>query len=195
MKTNEVNKENVKALAKLGVDSKDIANIYLEITEEGKDIPKDVFIDDLTNMMKFFQTRNNNINDQTKEAIYKEDIIEMVKKNNKIFKSGTKENIKPICEKIDSYYFMNPGYTNILIKKNPNIFNINNSDLDNYAKLYSEYAIKVGDNIINLFEYAIKQEPKLLENDFENMSSIISKLEASKNSKLFTTDEINKIVE
>ena len=195
MKTNEINNENVKVLAKLGVDSKDIANIYLQITEEGKDISKTEFIDNLTNTMKFFQSRNNEINDENKEAIYKEDIIEMVKNNNKLLKNGIKENIEPICKKIDSYYFMNPGYTNIFIKRNPNIFNIGSNNLDKYSKLYSEYAIKVDNNIVNLFEYAIKQESKLLETDFDNISNKISQLEKDKNSKLFTIDEISKLTD
>ncbi len=195
MKTNEINNENVKVLAKLGVDSKDIANIYLQITEEGKDISKTEFIDNLTNTMKFFQSRNNEINDENKEAIYKEDIIEMVKNNNKLLKNGIKENIEPICKKIDSYYFMNPGYTNIFIKRNPNIFNIGSNNLDKYSKLYSEYAIKVDNNIVNLFEYAIKQESKLLETDFNKISNTISQLEKDKNSKLFTIDEISKLTD
>ena len=195
MKTNEINNENVKVLAKLGVDSKDIANIYLQITEEGKDISKTEFIDNLTNTMKFFQSRNNEINDENKEAIYKEDIIEMVKNNNKLLKNGIKENIEPICKKIDSYYFMNPGYTNIFIKRNPNIFNIGSNNLDTYSKLYSEYAIKVDNNIVNLFEYAIKQESKLLETDFNKISNTISQLEKDKNSKLFTIDEISKLTD
>ena len=195
MKTNEINNENVKVLAKLGVDSKDIANIYLQITEEGKDISKTEFIDNLTNTMKFFQSRNNDINDENKEAIYKEDIIEMVKNNNKLLKNGIKENIEPICKKIDSYYFMNPGYTNIFIKRNPNIFNIGSNNLDKYSKLYSEYAIKVDNNIVNLFEYAIKQDAKLLETDFDNISNKISQLEKDKNSKLFTIEEINKLTD
>ena len=195
MKTNEINNENVKVLAKLGVDSKDIANIYLQITEEGKDISKTEFIDNLTNTMKFFQSRNNDINDENKEAIYKEDIIEMVKNNNKLLKNGIKENIEPICKKIDSYYFMNPGYTNIFIKRNPNIFNVGSNNLDKYSKLYSEYAIKVGNNIVNLFEYAIKQDSKLLETDFDNISNKISQLEKDKNSKLFTIDEISKLTD
>ena len=195
MKTNEINNENVKVLAKLGVDSKDIANIYLQITEEGKDISKTEFIDNLTNTMKFFQSRNNEINDENKEAIYKEDIIEMVKNNNKLLKNGIKENIEPICKKIDSYYFMNPGYTNIFIKRNPNIFNIGSNNLDKYSKLYSEYTIKVDNNIVNLFEYAIKQDAKLLEADLNKISDTISQLEKDKNSKLFTIEEINKLTD
>ena len=195
MKTNEINNENVKVLAKLGVDSKDIANIYLQITEEGKDISKTEFIDNLTNTMKFFQSRNNDINDENKEAIYKEDIIEMVKNNNKLLKNGIKENIEPICKKIDSYYFMNPGYTNIFIKRNPNIFNVGSNNLDKYSKLYSEYAIKVDNNIVNLFEYAIKQDAKLLEADLNKISDRISQLEKDKNSKLFTIEEINKLTD
>ena len=195
MKTNEINNENVKVLAKLGVDSKDIANIYLQITEEGKDISKTEFIDNLTNTMKFFQSRNNDINDENKEAIYKEDIIEMVKNNNKLLKNGIKENIEPIYKKIDSYYFMNAGYTNIFIKRNPNIFNIGSNNLDKYSKLYSEYAIKVDNNIVNLFEYAIKQDAKLLEADLNKISDTISQLEKDKNSKLFTIEEINKLTD
>ena len=195
MKTNEINNENVRALAKLGVDSKDIANIYLQITEEGKDISKVEFIDNLTDTMKFFQSRNNDIKDENKEAIYKEDIIEMVKINNKLLKNGIKENIEPICKKIDGYYFMNPGYTNIFIKRNPNIFNVGSNNLDKYSKLYSEYAIKVDNNIVNLFEYAIKQDAKLLETDFDKISNTISQLEKDKNSKLFTIDEISKLTD
>lgn len=194
METKELNKENIKILAKLGVDSKDIANIYLQITEEGKDISKNTYIDNLTNMIKFFQSRNNDIKDENKEAIFKEDVIDMVKKNNNILKPGIKENIEPICKKIDSYYFMNPGYTNIYIKRNPNIFNLGSTNLDNFAKLFSNYAIKLDDNIVNLFEYAIKQDAKLLETDFNNISNKISQLEESKNSKLFTIDEINSLI-
>ena len=194
METKELNKENIKILAKLGVDSKDIANIYLQITEEGKDISKNTYIDNLTNMIKFFQSRNNDIKDENKEAIFKEDVIDMVKKNNNILKPGIKENIEPICKKIDSYYFMNPGYTNIFIKRNPTIFNLGSTNLDNFAKLFSNYAIKVDNNIVNLFEYAIKQDAKLLETDFNNISNKISQLEESKNSKLFTIDEINSLI-
>ena len=194
METKELNKENIKILAKLGVDSKDIANIYLQITEEGKDISKNTYIDNLTNMIKFFQSRNNDIKDENKEAIFKEDVIDMVKKNNNILKPGIKENIEPICKKIDSYYFMNPGYTNIFIKRNPTIFNLGSTNLDNFAKLFSNYAIKLDDNIVNLFEYAIKQDAKLLETDFNNISNKISQLEESKNSKLFTIDEINSLI-
>ena len=194
METKELNKENIKILAKLGVDSKDIANIYLQIAEEGKDISKNTYIDNLTNMIKFFQSRNNDIKDENKEAIFKEDVIDMVKKNNNILKPGIKENIEPICKKIDSYYFMNPGYTNIFIKRNPTIFNLGSTNLDNFAKLFSNYAIKVDNNIVNLFEYAIKQDAKLLETDFNNISNKISQLEESKNSKLFTIDEINSLI-
>lgn len=194
MKTNEINNENVKVLAKLGVDSKDIANIYLQITEEGKDISKTEFIDNLTDTMKFFQSRNNDIKDENKEAIYKEDILEMVKNNNKLLKNGIKESIEPICKKIDSYYFMNPGYTNIFIKRNPNIFNIGSNNLDKYSKFLSEYAIKVNNNIVNLFEYSIKQKPELLQENFEDISNKTIQIEQSKNSKLFTVDDINNII-
>lgn len=194
MKTNEINNENVKVLAKLGVDSKDIANIYLQITEKGKDISKTEFIDNLTDTMKFFQSRNNDIKDENKEAIYKEDIIEMVKNNNKLLKNGIKESIEPICKKIDSYYFMNPGYTNIFIKRNPNIFNIGSNNLDKYSKFLSEYAIKVNNNIVNLFEYSIKQKPELLQENFKDISNKTIQIEQSKNSKLFTVDDINNII-
>ena len=94
----------------------------------------------------------------------------------------------------DSYYFMNPGYTNIFIKRNPNIFNIGSNNLDKYSKFLSEYAIKVNNNIVNLFEYSIKQKPELLQENFEDISNKTIQIEQSKNSKLFTVDDINNII-
>ena len=38
METNEINQENVKTLVKLGIDVKDIANIYVVVTQKGQDI-------------------------------------------------------------------------------------------------------------------------------------------------------------
>ena len=89
---------------------------------------------------------------------------------------------------------MNPGYTNIFIKRNPNIFNIGSNNLDKYSKFLSEYAIKVNNNIVNLFEYSIKQKPELLQENFEDISNKTIQIEQSKNSKLFTVDDINNII-
>ena len=191
METKEVKNEDIKVLAQLGVDAKDIANIYLQVAQKGKDIPKATYINKLTEMMKFFQTRNRNIENEETEAIFKEDILNMVKKNYKLVELDINKNIKPICQKIDGYYFMKPGYTNKLIKNNPNIFNISSEQLESYSKLLSNYAINLDSNTTNLLEYVIKQKSDLLENDFENVSEKINKLEENKNSKLFTTEEIN----
>ena len=129
METNEINQENVKALVKLGIDVKDIANIYVVVTQKGQDISKQKFIENLTQILKYFQTRNQDINDETQEAIYKEDVIHMIQKNKKLIALDINKKIKPICQTLDSYYFMTASDTNKLIKKNPNIFNISLLDL------------------------------------------------------------------
>ena len=84
METNGINQENVKALVKLGIDIKDIANIYVVVTQKGQDISKQKFIENLTQILKYFQTRNQAISDETQEAIYKEDVIGMIQKNKKL---------------------------------------------------------------------------------------------------------------
>lgn len=193
METKDVNKLNIKVLAKLGVDSKDIAKIYLEITEKGKDISKDTYINNLTEMLKFFQTRNNNINNSNDEAIYKDDVLKMIKANKKLVGLDIDKKIKPICQKIDSYYFMNPGYTNKLIKRNPKIFNINNLDLEIYSIVLSNFAIKIDGQVINLLEYIIKQKSEFLENDVQKIYGRIMYLSNNKDSKLFTKEEIDEI--
>ena len=70
METKEINQENIKTLVKLGVDTNDIANVYLNITEKGAEISKDAYINNLTEKLKFFQTRNNDIEDD-RNAIVK----------------------------------------------------------------------------------------------------------------------------
>ena len=193
METNEINQENVKALAKLGVDTNDIANVYLNITEKGADIAKDTYINNLTEMLKFFQSRNNNISDENTEAIYKEDVLKMVEKNKKLVGLDINKKIKPICEKIDGYYFMNQGYTNKLIKSNPKIFNINKVDLEIYATVLSDFGINVDGQTINLYEYIIKQNSEFLANDVQKVFQRIMYIRDTKNSKLITKDELQWI--
>ena len=53
METKEISQENVKTLVKLGVDTKDIADIYVNITQKGADISKDTYINNLTEKLKF----------------------------------------------------------------------------------------------------------------------------------------------
>ena len=161
METKEINKDNIKTLAKLGVNAEDIANIYLHVAEEGKDIPKDVYINNLTEMLKFFQSRNSGIENETDEAIYKENVLEMIKNNPKLVGLDINKKIKPVCNKLDSYYFMKPGYTNKVIKNNPNIFN---SNLNDYSNVFSQYAIKTDGQTVNLFEYILKRESNILNN-------------------------------
>ena len=38
MNTNEIKEENVKTIVKLGIDVKDIADIYLKVASKGHDI-------------------------------------------------------------------------------------------------------------------------------------------------------------
>jgi len=192
METKEISQENIKTLVKLGIDTKDIANIYMTITEKGADISKDTYINNLTEKLKFFQTRNKDIEDEEK-AILKEDVLNMIKNNKNLIGIDIDKKIKPICEKIDSYYFMNSGYTNNLIKNNPKIFNIKNVDLETYATVLSNFAIKVNGETINLFEYIIKQKSDFLQNDIQKVFGRIMYVKDSKKSKLFTKEEIDAI--
>ena len=192
MGTKEINQENIKTLVKLGIDTKDIADIYLTITQKGADISKDTYINNLTEKLKFFQTRNKNIEDNEK-AIFKEDVLNMIKINKNLIGLDINKKIKPICEKIDSYYFMDVGSTNNLIKNNPKILNISNVDLEIYATILADFAVKIEDEIINLFEYIIKKQSDFLENDVQNVFGRIMYIKDNKKSKLFETEELDVI--
>ena len=125
MDTKEISQENVKTLVKLGIDTNDIAEVYLSITKRGADISKDTYINNLTEKLKFFQARNNNIVDEQEDKIIlKEDVLNMIKRNKDLVIMDIDKKIKPLCDKLDSYYFMNTGFTNSVIKSNPKIFNV-----------------------------------------------------------------------
>lgn len=187
------NQENVKALVKLGIDTEDIAKVYLNITEKGADISKEAYINNLTEILKFFQTRNNNIENEENEAIFKEDVLNMLKKNKDLIGMNIDKKIKPMCEKIDSYYFMNSGYTNNLIKNNPKIFNISNINLEVFSTFLSDFAVKIDTQTVNLFEYIIKQESYFLQNDIQKVFGRMMYIKDNKKSKLFTKEEIDLI--
>ena len=193
METKEINQDNVIALSKLGVDATDIANVYLNITEKGADIPKETYISNLTEMLKFFQTRNNNIQDTTNEAIYKEDVLNMVKMNKKLVGLDIEKKIKPVCEKLDSYYFMNPGYTNKLIKKDPRIFNVSKVDLEIYSIILSNFAVNIDGQPVNFLEYVVKQDTTLLENDVQKIFGRLMYLKNTKNSNVFTMEDVTEL--
>lgn len=187
------NQENVKALVKLGIDTNDIAKVYLNITEKGADISKESYINNLTEIFKFFQTRNNNIENEGNEAIFKEDVLNMLKKNKDLIGISIDKKLKPMCEKIDSYYFMNSGYTNNLIKNNPKIFNISNIKLETYSTLLSNFAVKLDTQTVNLFEYIIKEKSNFLQNDIQKVFGRIMYIKDNKGSKLFTKEEVDLI--
>lgn len=192
METKEKNQESIRTLVKLGVDTKDIADVYLNITERGTEISKEIYINNLTEILKFFQTRNNKIEDE-ETAIFKEDVLNMIKNNKNLIGMNIDKKIKPICEKIDSYYFMNSGYTNNIIKNNSKIFDIKNIDLEIYATVLSDFAIKIDGETINLFEYIIKKQSDFLENDVQKVFGRMMYIKNSKKSKLFTKEEIDVI--
>lgn len=193
METNEINQDNIKTLVKLGIKVNDIANIYLNVTKKGQDISKQQFIQNLTKMLKFFQTRNKEINAESQEAIYKEDVINMIKKNKKLISLDIDKKIKPTCQTIDSYYFMTASDTNKLIKKNPNIFNVNKIDLEIYAAILSCFAIKIENTIVNLFEYIIKQHSELLNHDIQEVFQRLCYIQETSNSSLVTLEDISNL--
>lgn len=193
METNEMNQENIKTLVKLGIEVNDIANIYLNVTQKGQDISKQEFIQNLTKILKFFQTRNKEINVENQEAIYKEDVINMIKKNKKLISLDIDKKIKPTCQTIDSYYFMTASDTNKLIKKNLNIFNVNKLDLEIYATILSCFAIKIENTIVNLFEYIIKQHSELLNHDIQEVFQRLCYIQENSNSSLVTLEDISNL--
>lgn len=193
METNEMNQENIKTLVKLGIEVNDIANIYLNVTQKGQDISKQEFIQNLTKILKFFQTRNKEINVENQEVIYKEDVINMIKKNKKLISLDIDKKIKPTCQTIDSYYFMTASDTNKLIKKNPNIFNVNKLDLEIYAAILSCFAIKIENTIVNLFEYIIKQHSELLNHDIQEVFQRLCYIQENSNSSLVTLEDISNL--
>lgn len=192
METKEIKEENIKTLVKLGIDTNDIADLYLNIAKKGAEISKDTYINNLTGILKFFQTRNNDIEDED-TAIFKEDVLNMIKNNKNLIAMDIDKKIKPVCKKIDSYYFMNSGYTNNLIKNNPKIFNLSNVDLEVYSTLLSDFAIKIDNQTVNLFEYVIKQQSDFLENNVQKVFGRMMYVKDNKKSKLFTKEEIDTI--
>ena len=180
MNTNEIKEENVKTIEKLGIDVKDIADIYLKVASKGHDISKQKFIDQLTKNLKYFQTRNNGL-EETQEVIYKDDVLNMLVKNRNMINLDVSKKIKNICDKLDTYYFMSKEETNKVIKNNPKIFNVNLIDLEIYATILPNYAVEIDNNIVNLFEYIIKKQSDLLNQNVHVIYSRLKYLEKRKN--------------
>ena len=192
MSTNDVKEENVKTIVKLGIDVKDIADIYLKVASKGHDISKQKFIEQLTKDLKFFQSRNNGL-EETQEVIYKDDVLNMLMKNRNMINLDIEKRIKNICDKLDSYYFMTKEETNKVIKNNPNIFNVNIVDLEIYATILSNYAVEIDNNIVNLFEYVIKKQSDLLNQNVNIIYSRLRYLENEKNSKKLSEKEVSNL--
>ncbi len=195
MDTKERNKNNITALVKLGIDTSDLANTYLNITEKGKDISKEEYIENLTEVLKYFQTRNSDIkeDDNVENAIFKEDVLDMIKKNKNLIKLDINKKIKPVCEKLDSYYFMNSEYKNNVIKKNPKIFNMSNYDLEAYSTFMSNFVVNIDNEIVNLYEYVLKQKSELLQENPQKVFGRFMYIKDSKNSKMITEEELDVI--
>ena len=192
MNTNEVKEENVKTIVKLGIDVKDIADIYLKVATKGHDIPKQKFIEQLTEIFKFFQSRNKGL-EETQEVIYKDDVLNMIMKNRNMINLNVNKKIKAICEKLDSYYFMTQEETNKLIKNNPKIFNMNMLDLEIYSTVLSNYAVEVDNSIVNLFEYVLKKQNELLSQNVNVIYSRLKYLEEYKGTKKLSLEDVSNL--
>ena len=192
MSTNEIREENIKTIVKLGIDVKDIADVYLKVASKGHDISKQKFIEQLTKNLKFFQSRNNGL-DETQEVIYKDDVLNMLVKNRNMINLDIEKKIKNICSKLDSYYFMTKAETNKVIKNNPNIFNINIVDLEIYATILSNYVVEIDNNIVNLFEYVVKRQSDLLNQNVNDIYSRLRYLVDKKDTKKLCIEEISNL--
>ena len=192
MSTNEVKEENVKTIVKLGIDVKDIADIYLKVATKGHYISKQKFIEQLTEIFKFFQSRNKGL-EETQEVIYKDDVLNMIMKNRNMINLNVNKKIKAICEKLDSYYFMTQEETNKLIKANPKIFNINMLELEIYSTVLSNYAVEVDNGIVNLFEYVLKKQSELLSQNVNVIYSRLKYLEEYKGTKKLSLEDVSNL--
>ena len=101
--------------------------------------------------------------------------------------------IKNICSKLDSYYFMTKAETNKVIKNNPNIFNINIVDLEIYATILSNYVVEIDNNIVNLFEYVVKRQSDLLNQNVNDIYSRLRYLVDKKATKKLCIEEISNL--
>ena len=192
MNTNDVKEENVKTIVKLGIDVKDIADIYLKVASKGRDISKQKFIEQLTENLKFFQSRNNGL-EETQEVIYKDDVLNMLVKNRNMINLDINKRIKNICDKLDSYYFMTKEETNKIIKNNPSIFNVNIIDLEIYATILSNYVVEINGNIVNLFEYVIKKQSDLSNQNVNVIYSRLRYLVDEKSTKKLSVEEASNL--
>ena len=192
MSTNEIKEENVKTIVKLGIDVKDIADIYLKVASKGHDISKQKFIEQLTENLKFFQSRNNGL-EETQEVIYKDDVLNMLMKNRNMTNLDIEKRIKNICDKLDSYYFMTKEETNKVIKNNPKIFNVSIIDLEIYATILPNYAVEIDNNIVNLFEYVVKKQSDLLNQNVHVIYSRLKYLENEKSTKKLDVKEVSNL--
>lgn len=192
MSTNEIKEENVKTIVKLGINVKDIADIYLKVASKGHDISKQKFVEQLTKNLKFFQSRNSGL-DETQEVIYKDDVLNMLVKNRNMINLDIEKKIKNICDKLDSYYFMTKEETNKIIKNNPSIFNVNIIDLEIYATILSNYVVEINGNIVNLFEYVIKKQSDLLNQNVNVIYSRLRYLVDKKSTKKLSVEEASNL--
>lgn len=192
MSTNEIKEENVKTIVKLGINVKDIADIYLKVASKGHDISKQKFVEQLTKNLKFFQSRNSGL-DETQEVIYKDDVLNMLVKNRNMINLDIEKKIKNICDKLDSYYFMTKEETNKIIKNNPSIFNVNIIDLEIYATILSNYVVEINGNIVNLFEYVIKKQSDLLNQNVNVIYSRLRYLVDEKSTKKLSVEEASNL--
>lgn len=192
MSTNEIKEEDIRTIVKLGVNVKDIADIYLRVASKGHDISKQKFIGQLTKKLKFFQSRNNGL-DEKQEVIYKDDVLNMLVKNKNMINFDIEKKIKNICSKLDSYYFMTKAETNKVIKNNPNIFNVNIFDLEIYATILSNYVVEIDNNIVNLFEYVVKRQSDLLNQNVNDIYLRLRYLVDKKATKKLSIEEISNL--
>lgn len=192
MSTNEIKEENIKTIVKLGIDVKDIADIYLKVASKGHDISKQKFIEQLTKELKFFQSRNSGL-DEKQEVIYKDDVLNMLVKNRNMINLDINKRIKNICDKLDSYYFMTKEETNKVIKSNPKIFNVSLIDLEIYATILSNYAVEIYNNLVNLFEYVIKKQSDLLNQNVHVIYSRLKYLEECKGTKKLSLEDVSNL--
>lgn len=116
-------KKSLQELAKVGIQPEQIEEIYNRCQERKQtQVSRDTLAIKLVELLKYFETRNEGIEEQSIGHISNEDVIQMVLKNPRIMSSDIQNNIIVKCEVLTEKKEGNIRETNKLIKSNPGVF-------------------------------------------------------------------------
>lgn len=116
-------KQKIEKLADRGVTEKDIQQIYDRCQEKPQTkVARDTLTTKLIALLEYFDTRNQEIDEENPGYISKDDAIEMIMRNPRIINSDIQNNIMVKCQVLTDKKEGNVKEANKLIKSNPGVF-------------------------------------------------------------------------